>query len=88
MVINVRSYADFKLAANTLRHLDAVFYKNSVSIIGNTYGVAYAFDYQAGMAVSLQVSGGISFSTTDFPSAVALGDHVQISAQSALADSF
>lgn len=73
MIISVKSYADFKRAANTLRHLDAVFYKNSLTMQSQTRGVAYAFDYQAGVAVVALVFGGITFSTDDFPSAIELG---------------
>ena len=88
MVINARSYADFKIAAQSLRHLDAVFYNNSVTISGSSYGVAYAVDYQAKVAVVAQVLGGISFSTTDFPTAVTIGDHLLIQDASALSDHF
>jgi len=88
MIINVRTYADFKLAAKTLRHLDAVFYNNSANIQGTTYGVAYAFDYDDGISVAAQVFGGITFSTTDFPAAIAIGDHFLISDLSFLSDKF
>jgi hypothetical protein len=88
MIASVRSYADFKLVANTLRHLDAVFYNNSVVIAGSGYGVAYAFDYIDGMAVVGEVAGGITLSTTDFPGAIAIGDRMFVSDQSALSTAF
>jgi hypothetical protein len=88
MVISVRSYADFKLAANTLRHIDAVFYNNSVNIAGTSYGVAYAFNYIDGASVCGEVAGGITFSTTDFPGAIAIGDRMAVSDSSALSANF
>lgn len=90
MIINVRSYADFKLAANTLRHLDAVFYKDFV-IVQNTSPpdcVAYAFDYDDGICVAAQIGGGTAFVTADFPKAIQISGYFLVSDQSALPSAF
>jgi len=92
MVINARPYADFKLLANTLRHLDYVCYNNSVTNAnlngGSTTSVAYAFDYQAGQCLSVETTNTFTFSLTDFPNAVALGDHLLVSTVSAGSSTF
>jgi hypothetical protein len=94
MVTNTRTYADFVLAANTMLSIDAIFYKNSVTISGQSYGVAYAFDYRAGLCTVAQVnlSGGtFTFVPTDFPFAkqsIAIGDHMLVSEVSALSSTF
>jgi hypothetical protein len=94
MVTNTRTYADFVLAANTMLSIDAIFYKNSANIAGNFYGVAYAFDYRAGLCVSAQVdlsAGSFTFVASDFPYAektIAIGDHFLVSQASALSGTF
>jgi hypothetical protein len=89
MVINTRTYADFKLAAATLRKIDAVFYNDSATINTQPYGIVYAFDYQAGICVAAQISNvTLSGVATDFPSAIAIGDHLLAQDATALNTAF
>lgn len=89
MIINARNYPDFKIAVASIRHLDAVLYNNSVTIQGVSHGVIYAFDHQAGIAVVAQIAGyTLSSVTADFPNAIAIADHLQVSESSQLSESF
>lgn len=79
MVVTAVNYLDFKIAAKSLRHLDAVFYNNATTIQGSgPYAVAYAFDYQSGTCVVSQVVNGDPLSLTDFPHAIELSSHLKI----------
>lgn len=78
IVIAARSYSDFKSVVGTLRHLDAVFYNTSAQPYGTSLtGVAYAFDYEQGVCVSC-MGFASSFSTSDFPSAIAIAGYLAV----------
>lgn len=91
LVISATNYSDFKTLANSLRHLDAVFFNPSVSVLENggqvTVGVAYAFDYERAQCVFIQ-SSGVSLNTSDFPSAVQIVGHLSVSGAGIPAESF
>jgi hypothetical protein len=89
MVINCRTYADFKSICLSISP-DFVGYIPSIEIafVGAHYGVAYAFDYVKGVCVTLQLFNGITLSLADFPSAVELSEELLVQDASALSAVF
>lgn len=96
MVISARNYADFKLLANALPGLAAIFHNDSVSFSPNpgvipvsTYSVAYGFDSTVEHCVCVETTNTFTLATTDFAvTCTALSDRLNVSNASAFSTSF